>query len=130
LCLWDVCRSLKMPFWQGKHLAGWFWRSITRFLHITDFRLLCPGNSTLCFVSSWTSANICLIRYCVLSIAVGGNTCGPILAIFMARHMLDCSCCTWPPYLVIVVDMLKSYKILVVASNKEIWLLPQPYMIP
>jgi len=48
--------------------------------------------------------------------------------LFKATHLLDCSCCTWPPCLAIVADMLKTYKKLVAASKNEIWLLPLPYM--
>jgi len=52
-----------------------------------------------------------------------------ILAIFNARRMSDCSSCPRPPCLVIVADMMKTYKTLVDASNNEIRLLPLPYTL-
>ena len=56
--------------------------------------------------------------------------CLVLLAIFNARHMLDCSSYTQPPCLAIVADMLKTYKTLVAASNYEIWVLPLLYILP
>jgi len=58
-----------------------------------------------------------LISCCISSLAACQNPPLAILAIFKARHMLDCSSCTWPPCLTIVADMLKTYMKLVAASE-------------
>jgi len=70
------------------------------------------------------------MRYSVSSIAACEKPSVAILAIFNARRMLDCSSCTRPPCLAIVVDMLKTYKTLVDASNNGFRLLPLPHTLP
>jgi len=52
-----------------------------------------------------------------------------ILANCNTRHMSGCSTLTWPPCLAIVAAMLKSNQKLVDATNNQIRLLPQPYML-
>jgi hypothetical protein len=52
-----------------------------------------------------------------------------ILAVFKARHMFDCYSCTRSSCLAIVSNILKTNLILVVASNNNIQLLPQPSML-
>jgi len=128
LRLHRVCRFLAVHFSQGRHLAVCCWRSIARFLSITASTLLCPGNATPRIVSSWTSAWGLLIRTCG-SIAARCNRHLAIFAMFQAGCTLDCSCCSRPPCLAIVANMLKTYKKLVAAANDEIWQLPQPYML-
>jgi len=53
------------------------------------------------------------------AIAARENRPLAIFAIFKARHMSDCSSCTRPPCLAIVAEMLKTYKMLVAASESE-----------
>jgi len=130
LRLQRVCGCFAVPFWQGRQLDVWFWRSIAGCLCIAACTLLCPGNSTPGFFSSRTSARGFLIRYFVSSIAAREKPSLAILAIFNARRMLDCSSCTRPPCLAIVADMLQTYKPLVAASDNEIRLLPLPYTLP
>jgi len=69
---------------------------------------LCPSSSTPCFFSARTLVRGFLIRYCISSIVPCQNLSLAILAIFKARHMSDCSSCTWPPCLAIVADMVKT----------------------
>jgi len=128
LCLHRVCGFFAVPFWQGSQPDVSLWRSIAGCLRIAAFTILCPGNSTRRFFSSRTLARGFLMRYFVSSIAAREKLSLAILAIFNARRMSDCSSCTLPPSLAIVADMLKTYKILVDASNNEIRLLPLPYM--
>jgi len=129
LRLQRVWGFIAVPFWQGRQPAIWFWRSIAGCLCIAAFTFLCPGNSTPRIVSSRTSERGFLMRYFVSSIAAREKPSLAILAIFNARCMSDCSSCTRPPCLAIVADMLKTYKILVAASNNEIRLLPLSYTL-
>ena len=69
-----------------------------------------------CF-SSWTSAHGFVISCCGPSIPACDNPCSAISAIFITRHMSDCSSCNRPPCLAIVAVMLKTYKKLVSASR-------------
>jgi len=103
-----VCRFFTLPFWQGRHPAVWLWRSTAGCLSLTGFNFSCPGNSTLRFFSSPTSARGFLIRYCVSYIAVRENPLLPILAILQARRKSDCSSCTRPPCLAIFANLLKT----------------------
>jgi len=111
-CLWIFA----VPFWQGMQPSVWFSRTFAGCLSIAAFTLLCPGNSTLRFFSSRTSARGFLISCCISSIAARENPPLAMLAIFKARRMSDCSSCTWPPCLAIVADMLKTSRKLVAAS--------------
>jgi len=128
--LQPVSGFFAVPFWQGWQPEVWFWLSIARWLSIAAFTILCPGNWTPCYFSSWTSSHGFLMIYFILSIAVHKKPSFVILPIFNASRMLDCSSCTRPPCLAIVAHMLKTYKKLVAASNNEIWLLPLSYMLP
>jgi len=130
LHLQRVCGFLAVPFWHGRQPDVWFCRSIAGCLCFAAFTLLCPGNSTPCVFSSRTSACGFLIRYYVSSIAAREECSLAILAIFNAWRISDYSSCTRPPCLAIVGDMLKTYKPLVAASNKEIRMLPLPYTLP
>jgi hypothetical protein len=112
-CLGIVCGAI----WQGRQLSICFSRTIARYLSITAFTLLCPGNSTPHFFSSRTSARGIWISCCVSSIAARENPPFAILAIFKARCMSDCSSCTRPPCLAIVAYMLKTSKKLVAGST-------------
>jgi len=123
------CSFFPVPLWKGRHLAVWYWRTITRCLSIAAFTCLCPGNWTSHFFSSWTSAQGVFIRYCISSIGACKNHHFAIVAIFNARHMSDCYSCTRPPCLAIVADMFKTYKKLCAASNNGMWLLRQPDML-
>jgi len=106
-CVWGFCA---VPLWHGRQPSVWFSQSIAGCLPIAAFTLLCRGNSTPRFFSSPTSAQCCLTRNCVSSIAAPENPPVAILAIFKARCMSDCSSCTRPPCLAIVADMFKTYK--------------------
>jgi len=86
-------------------------------------------DSTRCFYSSRTLARGLIMRYFVSSIVEGEKPSLPILAIFNARRMSDCSSCTRPPCLAIVAVMLKTCKTSVDGSNNEIRLLPLPYTL-
>jgi len=103
-----VCGFVVVSFWQERQPSVWFSRTIAGCLSIAGFSLSCPGNSTPCFFSPQISARGFLICCCVSSIAAHENPPLAILAIFKARHMLDCSSCTRPPCLAIVADMLKT----------------------
>jgi len=129
LCLQRVCRFFAVPFGQGRQPGVWFWRSIARCHCITVLTFFYPGNSTPHFFFSQTSARGFLIRYCLSLIVACENSALPILAIFKARRMSDCFSCTQPPCLAIMAEMFNTYKKLVVASNNEMRLLPQPYML-
>jgi len=125
-----ICEFNMGPVWKRRHPAVWFWQSIAVCLSIAAITFLCPGNSTPHFFSSWTLAWRFLIRDCISSIATCEILGEVILAISKARRMLDCSSCTRPPCFALVADILKSCKTLVAASNNEIRLLSQPYMLP
>jgi len=118
------------PFWQGRHPAVLFWRSIAGCHSMIAFTYLCAGNSTPNDFSSRTLARGIMIRYCVSRFAVCKNPPMAMLAIFKARRMTDCSSWTRPPCLAIVEDMLKTYKNWIAAANNEIRRWPQPYMLP
>jgi len=120
LRLHRVCGFFAVPFWQGRQLTVEFSRTIAGCLSIAAFTLLCPGNTTPRFFSSQTLAHGVLIRFCISSIVARENTSLAMLAIFKARCMSDCSCCTRPPCLAIVADILKTYKKLVAASRVRI----------
>jgi len=122
------CGCFALPWWQRRHLSGWFWRSIATCVSITASTWIWPANSTTCFFSSWTSARGFLIRYCVSSIEACENPPLAALAILKARRRWNYSSCTRPPCLAIVADMLKTYKKLGAAANNKIRLVPQPYM--
>jgi len=124
-----VCGLIAALLAQGKHSTVWFWRSIARCYPIAAFTILCPGTSTLSFLSSWILALGFLIRYCVSSTAVCANPPVAIWAIFHAKCMSDCSNCSRPPCLAIVADMLKTYKGLVSAHKNDVRLLLQPYTL-
>jgi len=134
----DVCLSVSsvsadffaVPLWQGGHPGMWFQRSIAGCLSIAAFTFLCPANSTPRSFSSRTSARGFLMRYCVSSTAARENPSLAILAIFKPRRTSVCSSCTRPPCLAIVADMLNTYKKFVAASNNEMRLLHQLYMLP
>jgi len=128
LHLQHVSGFFALPLCQRRYPSDWFRRSIAGCLTIAAFSLLCTGHSTPRFFSSWTSARDYLIRYCVSSSATRQHPPLAILAIFNAKHMSDCSSCTWPPCLTTVADMLKTFKKLVAAVNSKLWLVPQPYM--
>jgi len=64
------------------------------------------------------------------AIAARENRPLAIFAIFKARHMPDCSSCTRPPCLAIVAEMLKTYKMVVAASESENRRLPVPHTLP
>jgi len=113
-----------VPFRQGRHPSGWFWPSIARWLSITASTYLWPGNSTPRWFSSQISESGFMIRFCVSSVEACEDPHLAILAIFTARHMSDCSSCTWPPCLVIVSDMMRTYKQWVAAANDKIRLVP------
>jgi len=80
---------------------------------------LCAGNSTPHFFCSQTSVCGFLIRCCVSPIAACENPLLAIFAIFKVRCLSDCSSCTRPLCLAIVAGMLKTYMILVAASESE-----------
>jgi len=130
LLLQHLCRLFVVPFWQGRHLAGWFWRSIARCLSIAAFTYLYPGNTLPHLFSSRTTGRGWLIRHYVLSLAERKNPPLAIFTVFIARRMSDCSSCTQPPGFAIVVDMFNFYKKLFAASNNEIQLVPQTYKLP
>jgi hypothetical protein len=110
----------------GRRPFEFVW-TIARRLSIAAFTMLCPAHSSPHFFTSQTSAQGFLIRCCVYSIGPCENPRLAILAVFQPTPMADCSRCTRPPCLAIVTDMLKTYKKLVAASKRKIWLLPQPY---
>jgi len=119
-----------VPVGQGRKTSVPFCRSIVGCLSIAALIFLCPGNSTPCLFSSWTSARVLLIRNFISPITACENPSLAILAIFKARHMSDCSSCTGPPCLAIVADMLNTYyKKLFAASTYQIWLLPLSYTL-
>jgi len=129
LCLQHVCRVFVAPFWQGRQLDVWLWRSIAGCLCISAFTVLCPRNSSPRFCSSRTWLRGFSMSYVVSSIAARQMPSLAILAIFNARRMSDCSSCTRPPCSAIVADMFKTYKKSVDASNNQIRLLPLPYTL-
>jgi hypothetical protein len=125
-----VYRFFAVPVRHGRHPDVWLWRNIAGCLCIVAFTILFPRNSTPRFFSSRTSAHGFSMRYFVSSPAAHEKPLLAILAIFNARHMSDCSSCTWPPYLATVADMFKTYKTLVSnGSNIEIRLLPLPWTL-
>jgi len=125
VCLRILCGAILARKAAGRLvMTKHCWVSLYRSLH-----LLCPGNSTPRFFSSWTSAHGVLMRYFMSSIAAREKPSLAIVAIFNARCMSDCSSCTRPPWLAIVADMLKTYKTLVDASNNAIRLLPLAYTL-
>ena len=117
LRLQRVCWFSAVPFGQGRQLSVWFSQTIVWCHSIAAFSLLCLGNTTPHFFSSRSSARGFLISCCISPIAARENPPLAILAIFKARHMSDCSSCTRPPCLAILVDMLKTYNKLVAASK-------------
>jgi len=70
------------------------------------------------------------MRFWVSSILACEHPSLTILAMLNARHMLDCSSCTWPPCLAIVADMLQTCKKSVAASKYEFRVIHQPYLLP
>jgi len=112
-----VCEFFAVSVWQGSQPSVWFLRTIAGCLSITAYTLVYLGNRTPWFFSSRTSARGFLIACCVSSIAARENPPLANLSIFKARRMSDCSSCTWPPWLAIVADMLKTYKKFVAASK-------------
>jgi len=99
-------------------------------LSIAAYTCLFPAISTPCCFSSQNSTRDSFIRYCVSTLAVRNIAPLALLAIFKAWCMSDCYSCTWPPCVVIVADMLKTYNKLVAASRYQIQLLPLPYTLP
>jgi len=130
LHLQRVCGFCAVPLWQGRQPSVRLFQSMGWWLSIAAVTVSCPGNWTLRFYSSRTSAQGLLIRNCVSSIVARKNPPLTIVAIFKARRMSDCSSCTRPPCLAIVADMFKTYKKLVAASTYWIRPLLQPYTLP
>ena len=117
LHLQRVCGLFAAQCIQGRQPSIWFSRSFVLCLFITPFTFLCLGNTTPHFFLSRTLACGFSISCCVSSVAARDIPSLPILAIFKARRMLDCSSCTRPPCLAIVANWLKTYKKLVAASQ-------------
>jgi len=128
--LQSVFRFCAVPCGRWRQLSGRLSQSIGGCLSISALLLLCTEYSTPCFISSQTSTRQLLIKDCISSLVACKNPPLAILAIFNSRRTLDCSSCTWPPCLAIVVDMLITYKKSVAASTNEIRLLPLPYTLP
>jgi hypothetical protein len=129
LRLHHVCGFFAVSFWQGRHPADWFRRSIARCLSIAAFTYSCPGHSTPRFCSSRNLARGFLISNCVSSFPAREKPSIGIFALFKSRRMSDCYNCTRPPCLALVADILNSKKKLVAACNGEIRQLPQPYTL-
>ena len=127
LNLQSVWGFLALLFWQRGQPSVWSWWTIAGCLAIAASTFSFQGNSTPHFNSSRALVRGYSIRYNVSSLAVCKHPHLAILAIFNAGHMSDCFRCSWPPWLAMVADMLKTYKKLVAASESEIQLLPQPY---
>jgi len=75
---------------------------------ITACTFLCCGNFTTCFLSYQNLVWVGLIWYRVSSSLVCKIPPVAILAIFKGRHMSDCSRCTQPPCLAIVVASVSN----------------------
>jgi len=109
LCLQHVCGVCVLPFlvaWQPSVWCSW---TIAGCLSIAAFTFRCPGYSTPHFLSSLTFVQGCVIRRCISSILACKNPPMAIFVIFNARHMMDCSSCTWNPCLAIVVKVRCGY---------------------
>jgi len=119
-CLQCICRFFPVILWQARQPSVWVSLTIACCPSIAAFNFLGPGNWTPHLVSSWTLVWGMWMRYWVFSIVTCKNPPLYILAIFEARHMLDCSSCTRHPCLVIVAGRLKTYPKLVTDSKYDI----------
>ena len=117
LRLQRVCGFFAVPFWQGRQLSVRFSRTSAGCHSIAAFTSFRQGYTTHLMFSSLTPAWCYLIRCCVSSLEARENPSLAILAIFKASRMSECSCCTGPPCLVIVPDMLRPYKNWVTATR-------------
>jgi len=82
-------------------VAGWLWIAI--------FIPFWTANTTPKFISSHTSEQTLLIICCIPSLATRHSAPLASLDITNAWLMSACSCCSWPPCLAIVANMLKTY---------------------
>jgi len=129
LHLQHVCIFFALPMWQRRQPFVSVARIIAGCHSIAAFTILRRGIWTPRYLSSRTSTWHSLIMCCICCSAAPKNPPLVILPRFIARHMSDCSSCTWSPCPAIVGDMLETNRTLV-ASENEIPLLPTPYTLP
>jgi len=103
-----VCGFFPQPFRLGRQPSIWYARTIAGCLPIAAITILCQGKSATHIFSSRNSAWAFSTRSCLAYIAAHNYSPLAILAMFNRWHMSDCSSCTRPPCIPIVVDMWKT----------------------